>query len=260
VGAENFGTGYHLLPRPIRLTAALSMVTGLLASRIPAPVANAAPLAESFSRPAAPIAAAQPVSAALRAVPPAAPGFGLRAGGSPMGVAPQAARGAPAANAPVQSNSSGRTAAPDPIEIALPDDILVVDDSDIALRFMQDHLGGFGFRVHLARSGEECLMLLNQRAFRCVFLDVMMTGIDGYQTCRMIKQRKYQSGVAPTVIMMTSRSGAIDRVRGALAGCDGYLVKPVDESKLIKSLFQHRVSTSATTTSKLQVRLSTLGQ
>jgi DNA-binding response OmpR family regulator len=74
----------------------------------------------------------------------------------------------------------------------------------------------------------------------------------------MIKQRKYASGSAPTVIMMTSRSGAIDRVRGALAGCDGYLVKPVDETKLIKALFQNRVSTNTKTTTKLQARLTTL--
>jgi CheY-like chemotaxis protein len=258
VGTENFGTGYHVLPRPIRLTAALSLVTQILASRTVTPNPEPAPSAATSMRPAAPFAAAQPMSGVLRAVPAPA-GFGLRAGGAPAGVPAQSVRSTPVANTASQSNSAARPAAPDPMEFSLPDDILVVDDSDIALRFMEDHLGGFGFRVHLARSGEECLMLLSQRAFRCVFLDVMMTGIDGYQTCRMIKQRKYQSGAAPTVIMMTSRSGAIDRVRGALAGCDGYLVKPVDESKLIKSLFQHRVSTSAATTSKLQVRLSNLG-
>ena len=140
------------------------------------------------------------------------------------------------------------------------DDILVVDDSDIALKFMQEHLGSFGFRVHLAKSGEECLMMLNQSKFRCVFLDVMMSGIDGYQTCRVIKQRKYPDGSAPTVVMMTSRSGAIDRVRGALAGCDGYLVKPVDETKLIKALFQHKVSNSPQTATNMRKRFDTLAR
>jgi CheY-like chemotaxis protein len=138
------------------------------------------------------------------------------------------------------------------------DDILVVDDSDIALKFMQEHLGAFGFRVHLAKSGEECLVMLNQHKFRCVFLDVMMTGMDGYQTCRVAKQRKYPDGGAPTVVMMTSRSGAIDRVRGALAGCDGYLVKPVDETKLIKALFQHKVASSPMTSTKMRSRFDTL--
>jgi CheY-like chemotaxis protein len=138
------------------------------------------------------------------------------------------------------------------------DDILVVDDSDIALKFMQEHLGAFGFRVHLAKSGEECLVMLNQHKFRCIFLDVMMTGMDGYQTCRVAKQRKYPDGGAPTVVMMTSRSGAIDRVRGALAGCDGYLVKPVDETKLIKALFQHKVASSPMTSTKMRSRFDTL--
>ncbi len=140
------------------------------------------------------------------------------------------------------------------------DDILVVDDSDIALKFMQEHLGSFGFRVHLAKSGEECLMMLNQSKFRCVFLDVMMSGMDGYQTCRVVKQRKYPDGSAPTVVMMTSRSGAIDRVRGALAGCDGYLVKPVDETKLIKALFQHKVSNSPQTATNMRKRFDTLAR
>jgi two-component system, cell cycle response regulator len=103
-------------------------------------------------------------------------------------------------------------------------------------------------------------MMLTKSKFRCVFLDVMMTGIDGYQTCRVVKQRKYPDGSAPTVVMMTSRSGAIDRVRGALAGCDGYLVKPVDETKLIKALFQHKVSSSPATATNMRKRFDTLAR
>jgi two-component system, cell cycle response regulator len=165
----------------------------------------------------------------------------------------------PAVVSPPVARAAMNESAGLPPELAY-DDILVVDDSDIALKFMQEHLGSFGFRVHLAKSGEECLMMLNQSKFRCVFLDVMMTGIDGYQTCRVIKQRKYPDGSAPTVVMMTSRSGAIDRVRGALAGCDGYLVKPVDETKLIKALFQHKVSSSPTTATNMRKRFDTLGR
>lgn len=119
------------------------------------------------------------------------------------------------------------------------DDILVVDDSDVALKFMQNRLTRYGFRAELARSGEEALTRLSASKFKFVFLDVMMEGIDGYQTCRAIKQRKYASGRPPVVVMLTSRGGSIDKIRGGLAGCDAYLTKPLNEVELLKILSKH---------------------
>ena len=67
----------------------------------------------------------------------------------------------------------------------------------------------------------------------------MMEGLDGYQTCRAIKQRKYPSGRAPVVVMLTSRGGSIDKIRGGLAGCDAYLTKPLNEVELLRVLSKH---------------------
>jgi two-component system, cell cycle response regulator len=119
------------------------------------------------------------------------------------------------------------------------DDILVVDDSDIALKFMQNRLTRYGFRVQLVRSGEEALSNLGNQSFKFVFLDVMMEGLDGYQTCRAIKQRKYPEGKPPVVVMLTSRGGTIDKIRGTLAGCDAYLTKPLNETELVGVLAKH---------------------
>ena len=119
------------------------------------------------------------------------------------------------------------------------DHILVVDDSDIALKFMRNRLTRFGFRTDLVNSGEEALGRLGQRAYKFVFLDVMMEGLDGYQTCRGIKQRKYPEGKPPVVVMLTSRGGTIDKIRGTLAGCDAYLTKPLNERDLIAVLAKH---------------------
>jgi two-component system, cell cycle response regulator len=77
------------------------------------------------------------------------------------------------------------------------DHILVVDDSDIALKFMRNRLTRFGFHADLVSSGEEALARMNVRSYKFVFLDVMMEGLDGYQTCRAIKQRKYSDGKPP---------------------------------------------------------------
>jgi DNA-binding response OmpR family regulator len=119
------------------------------------------------------------------------------------------------------------------------DNILIVDDSDVALKFMQNRLTRYGFAAELARSGEEALSLVASGAYRFVFLDVMMDGLDGYQTCRAIKQRKYPEGSPPVVVMLTSRGGSIDKIRGSLAGCDAYLTKPLNEAELLKVLSSH---------------------
>jgi two-component system, cell cycle response regulator len=119
------------------------------------------------------------------------------------------------------------------------DHILVVDDSDIALKFMRNRLTRFGFRTDLANSGEEALGRLGVRPYKFVFLDVMMEGLDGYQTCRAIKQRKYGDEKPPVVVMLTSRGGTIDKIRGTLAGCDAYLTKPLNERDLIAILSKH---------------------
>ena len=138
------------------------------------------------------------------------------------------------------SNFMGLGNAPAPLYSAQQyDDILVVDDSDIALKFMQNRLTRYGFRAELAKSGEEALTRVATETYKFVFLDVMMEGLDGYQTCRAIKQRKYASGRAPVAVMLTSRGGSIDKIRGGLAGCDAYLTKPLNEAELLKVLSKY---------------------
>jgi two-component system, cell cycle response regulator len=222
IGHSDAGTGWPLLPRPIRLTNVLATLNRLAIEQKAPPVT-----------PSAPVTMSPAIAAPVVAAPP-----------------PQAPRDiAPYLLSPAEDHTALTT-----FDDA--DDVLVVDDSDVALKFMEGRLQSFGFRVHLARSGEECIMMLGKHNFRCVFLDVMMSGLDGYQTCRVIKQRKYETRRAPTVVMMTSKGGPFDKVRGAMAGCDGYLVKPLDEAKLIKVLFHHKVSTSQKTSINLQERLS----
>lgn len=115
--------------------------------------------------------------------------------------------------------------------------ILVVDDSDVAQRFMSNCLGQFGFDVHRARSGEEALSCVAAESYAFVFMDVNMPGIDGYQACKLIKKRPYPAGRAtPVVVMLTSRGGMLDKVRGTLSYCDAYLTKPLQLEALMRIL------------------------
>ena len=115
--------------------------------------------------------------------------------------------------------------------------ILVVDDSEVAQRFMANCLGLFGYDVHRAFSGEEALSRVAAEPYAFVFMDVNMPGIDGYQACKLIKKRPYPVGrSAPVVVMLTSRGGVIDKVRGTLSYCDAYLTKPLQLDALVRIL------------------------
>ena len=109
-------------------------------------------------------------------------------------------------------------------------DVLVVDDSDIVRRSMVSRLNEYGKHVHLAASGEDALAMLPGPRYRLVFLDVMMSGMDGLEVCKRIKRSRDYRDTA--VYMLTSKGGMFDKVRANMAGCDGYLIKPLENHKL----------------------------
>ena len=128
-------------------------------------------------------------------------------------------------------------------------DVLVVDDSRIALKFLQVRLQGLGYRVHLAQNSDAALKLLGAQPFSLVFLDVALgpdSPLDGLALCQHIKQRKSHPGdIAPRVLMVTGLASSTDRVRGDLAGCDAYLTKPLMEPAFLEAL--HLVDPSLVT-------------
>jgi DNA-binding response OmpR family regulator len=108
--------------------------------------------------------------------------------------------------------------------------VLVVDDSDIVRRTMLRKINDYGHTTDLAANGEEAMALLLNNKYRVIFLDVMMPGLDGLEICKRIKRSAEYKGTA--VYMLTSKDGMFDRVRATMAGCDGYLVKPLESKKL----------------------------
>jgi twitching motility two-component system response regulator PilG len=113
------------------------------------------------------------------------------------------------------------------------DTVLVVDDNASVRMFMKAKLAPFNFEVDFAETGEEAVGLTGTREYTCVFLDVVLPGIDGYQVCKLIKANK-QAIKKTAVVMLTSRSSPFDKLRGSLAGCDEYLTKPLDEDRLLE--------------------------
>jgi two-component system, cell cycle response regulator len=117
------------------------------------------------------------------------------------------------------------------------DTVLVVDDNASVRMFMKAKLAPFNFEVDFAETGEEAVGLTGAREYTCVFLDVVLPGIDGYQVCKLIKANKHAMKKT-AVVMLTSRSSPFDKLRGSLAGCDEYLTKPLDEDRLLEVIAQ----------------------
>ncbi|HYD77008.1 response regulator [Ramlibacter sp.] len=136
---------------------------------------------------------------------------------------------------PAAGRSNSPQALPDPgaARRMMGDTVLVVDDNATVRAFMQAKLAPFGFEVDFAETGEEAIGLSGTHEYTCVFLDVVLPGIDGYQVCKLIKSNK-QAIRKTAVVMLTSRSSPFDKLRGSLAGCDEYLTKPLDEDRLLE--------------------------
>ncbi len=278
IGLSDFGTGWPFMPRPIKLMAILNKINDMVrqgdlrrvADTVPAsleqlnrsaqatqPMPLRAAVPERSSAPAPlmpPFAEHLQTAAATPAPTPAAPPLAVPVS-LPSGtvsidnarsfVAPPARMAAPLPRQVVQAPAAKppaptpKPAAAAPLAKQALGKVLVVDDSDVALKFMQNRLRQFGYEGQLARSGEEALALVAEDDFKFVFMDVMMTGLDGYQTCKAIKQNKARKGAAPVVVMLTSRGGTIDKIRGTMAGCDAYLTKPLNEKHLVTILVKH---------------------
>jgi CheY-like chemotaxis protein len=121
-------------------------------------------------------------------------------------------------------------------------DVLVVDDSAIARKFLQLRLQHLGYCVHLAASGEQALEMVEAMPFAVLFLDIGLgdaDGLDGLQVCQLLRQRATAMGEhEPAIVMVTGSASAADRVRGSLAGCDAYLTKPLAEVAFLQALRQ----------------------
>lgn len=122
---------------------------------------------------------------------------------------------------------------------------LLVDDSEIALRFLETRLQREGLFTERALHSGQALEMIARKAYDFVFLDVELgpgSDLDGLGLCQQIKRNPVSSarGHVPVVVMVSAHHAELDRARGALAGCDAYLNKPLDMDQLHRVLQQHR--------------------
>jgi class 3 adenylate cyclase/CheY-like chemotaxis protein len=108
--------------------------------------------------------------------------------------------------------------------------ILVVDDLPQNVKLMDAVLTPRGFVVHTATSGEEALEWLSTQVPDLVLLDILMPGIDGYETCRRIRANEATSFLP---VVMVTASGAEQKLRAIEAGADDFVTKPFEQAELL---------------------------
>jgi two-component system, OmpR family, response regulator len=110
--------------------------------------------------------------------------------------------------------------------------VLIVEDDAKLSAALRRGLRHEGLVADVAERGEDALWMAESTEFDAVLLDVMLPGMDGFETCRRLRA----DGVWTPIIMLTARDAVPDRVRGLDVGADDYLVKPFALDELLARL------------------------
>jgi DNA-binding response OmpR family regulator len=107
---------------------------------------------------------------------------------------------------------------------------LVVEDEDHLAAGLKLNLELEGYEVDVATSGRDAgKLLLGDRGYDALVLDVMLPDVTGFELCRKIRD----AGNYVPIVMLTARGSAEDRVRGLESGADDYLPKPFELEELL---------------------------
>ena len=119
---------------------------------------------------------------------------------------------------------------------AIPLKVLVIDDSNTIRRSAEIFLKQGGHDVLLAEDGFDALSKVNDYHPHLIFCDILMPRLDGYQSCAIIKRNERFCCVP--VVMLSSKDGIFDKVRGRMVGSQDYLTKPFTKDQLLQAVRQ----------------------
>ncbi|HEY9833935.1 MAG TPA: adenylate/guanylate cyclase domain-containing protein [Stenomitos sp.] len=115
--------------------------------------------------------------------------------------------------------------------------IVIVDDKPTNLGVLFDFLTDSGFKVLVAQDGESAIQKVEYAHPDLILLDVMMPGIDGFETCRRLKANPATQDIP--VIFMTALSETVDKVKGFSLGAVDYVTKPVQQEEVRARVTTH---------------------
>ncbi len=114
--------------------------------------------------------------------------------------------------------------------------VLVVDDNETNLAIVEEMLE-HDYEVRTAQSCREALRIVQKFTPGVILLDVMMPGVDGYETCRLLRAEPRLRGT--NIIMVSAKAMPSEQQSGYAAGADDYITKPFDDGELLAKLRGH---------------------
>jgi signal transduction histidine kinase len=115
--------------------------------------------------------------------------------------------------------------------------ILIVDDTPENLEVLYATLADVGFRVAIALDGERAISQINYRAPDLILLDVMMPGIDGFETCQRLKMNPATARIP--IIFITALADTEHKVKGLSLGAVDYVTKPFQRAEVLARIKIH---------------------
>ena len=112
--------------------------------------------------------------------------------------------------------------------------ILIVEDEEAIADLEKDYLGLSDFTVEIRNTGDEGLKAALEEPFDLVILDLMLPGMDGFEVCRKIREKKNIP-----ILMVSAKKDDIDKIRGLGLGADDYMTKPFSPSELVARVKAH---------------------
>lgn len=112
--------------------------------------------------------------------------------------------------------------------------ILIVEDEVAIADLEKDYLELSGFEVEIENDGTSGLARALAEEFDLFILDLMLPGIDGFEICKQIREKKNT-----TILMVSAKKDDIDKIRGLGLGADDYVTKPFSPSELVARVKAH---------------------
>ncbi len=122
--------------------------------------------------------------------------------------------------------------------------LLIVEDEKNLANLIRRSLTEEGYAVDVAFNGTEGEMLATEVPYDLIILDIMLPDKDGFEICKNLRQKEINS----RILMLTAKTGTVDKVKGLDLGADDYIGKPFDFAELsarIRALLRREVNKSS---------------
>ena len=115
--------------------------------------------------------------------------------------------------------------------------VLIVDDNPTNLKVLSGAIADYDWKILVATDGESAVEQANYAKPDLILLDVMMPGIDGFETCNQLKQNPVTHEIP--IIFMTALCDTVDKVKGLTLGAVDYITKPFQTEEVLARVNVH---------------------